>query len=232
MNKAALPLTGLEFIKGEPLDLATLRGKNVVVVELWATWCPPCRTSIPHLTEVQKKFANQGLLVVGITNEEREQAEPFVKKMGGQMDYRVACDSSGTVTQQYMAAVRARGIPTAIVINAKGNIAWHGHPMDPQFESVIANALTEIKSSSSSSSADSSDDPQVGQVEQDIKKAQSVLNGSPNYDLAPLEASLSSLAPRSLKAILQNHGFDSADCVEKADLVHKIMRRVVRLESS
>jgi len=204
MNKAAFPLTDIEFIKGEPLDLAAVRGKNVVVVELWATWCPPCRTSIPHLTEVQKKFANQGLLVVGITNEDRGQAEPFVKKMGGQMDYRVACDSSGTVTNEYMSAVRARGIPTAIVVDGNGNIAWHGHPMDHQFESAIVKALAELKSSPKSSFADSSDDQKEPQVEQDIKKAQSLLNSNPSYDLTPLEASLNSLPPRNLKAVCSN----------------------------
>src|SRR5688572_28676628 len=61
----AAPLKIKEWVKGGPLDVHD--GKNVYVVEFWATWCPPCRTSIPHLAELQKRFKNRGVVIVGIS---------------------------------------------------------------------------------------------------------------------------------------------------------------------
>ena len=53
---AAPPIEITKWLRGEAVDLQKAREKKVVVVEFWATWCPPCRTSIPHLTELQKKY--------------------------------------------------------------------------------------------------------------------------------------------------------------------------------
>src|SRR3954468_10526558 len=79
-----------EFVKGEPVK--ALDKGTVYVVEFWATWCPPCRTSIPHLTELQKK--HKDLVVIGVSVSERDfdKVKPFVEEMGDKMDYRVAID--------------------------------------------------------------------------------------------------------------------------------------------
>jgi len=61
------PDFSLQDLSGQHVRLADLKGK-VVLVEFWATWCPPCRTSIPHLTEVQKKFKDKGVVVLGISD--------------------------------------------------------------------------------------------------------------------------------------------------------------------
>src|SRR5439155_26475767 len=65
------------------------------IVEFWATWCGPCRVSIPHLNELHIKFKDQGLIVIGqdILEKDPDLVAPFVKKMGGQMTYRVALDT-------------------------------------------------------------------------------------------------------------------------------------------
>src|ERR1044071_8796476 len=89
LGEAAAPLEISEWVKGGPVDLAAVKGKKVVVVEFWATWCGPCRVSIPHLTEMQKKFAKRDVLFVGISDEDSAKVKTFVDGMGEKMDYTV-----------------------------------------------------------------------------------------------------------------------------------------------
>jgi thiol-disulfide isomerase/thioredoxin len=117
-----------EFIKGEPVEYFE-KGK-IYVVEFWATWCPPCRTSIPHLTEMQKKYKDAVFIGVSISENNWDGVKPFVKEMGEKMDYRVAMDGrAGKMSKNWMAAAAQGGIPTAFIVNGEGKIAWIGHPM-------------------------------------------------------------------------------------------------------
>lgn len=136
----APPLKIAQWVKGQPIQLSAGRGKNVYVVEFWATWCPPCRTSIPHLTELQKKYKNQGVVIVGITNEPAEKVKPFVAKMGDKMDYTVAVDDNQATSKAYMEANGVGTIPHAFVVNKSGDLVWHGHPMQG-LEDQIEKAL-------------------------------------------------------------------------------------------
>ena len=144
LRKEAASLDGLTFVKGDAL---TLEADKVYVIEFWATWCGPCRTSIPHLTEVQKQFKDKGVTVIGISNEKAETVKPFVEKMGDKMEYTVALDTKGKAADGYMTAYNQRGIPTAFVVDGKGQVAWVGHPMnglEAALNGVIAEAGGEV----------------------------------------------------------------------------------------
>lgn len=124
-------LTLKKFVKGEPVK-AFEKGK-VYVVEFWATWCAPCRESIPHLTELQKVYP--GITFIGVdVGETEKQVEPFVAAMGDKMNYRVALDdlssqADGATNQAFMVAADQSGIPTAFIVDQDSRIAWIDHPM-------------------------------------------------------------------------------------------------------
>ena len=65
-GEPAAALAVAHWVKGEPVDVSS----GVHVVEFWATWCPPCLTSIPHLTELQEKFKDRGVNIIGVSDEE------------------------------------------------------------------------------------------------------------------------------------------------------------------
>lgn len=142
LGDPAAPLEIAEWVKGEPVDLAAVKGKKVVVVEFWATWCGPCRVSIPHLTELQKKYENRGVVVVGVSDEDSAKVKPFVDTQGDKMNYTVAIDRNNATSDGYMKRYGQGGIPHAFVVDKDGRIAWHGHPMsglDRVLERLAAN---------------------------------------------------------------------------------------------
>ena len=159
------PQLDLDYIKGGPVDIRAGRGNKVFIVEVWATWCGPCRYSIPHLTMLQEKYRDDGLVIISISTEEREVVDPFVAKMGDEMDYTVAVDRYGSFYSAYLEPFRVEGIPYAFIVNKTGRIIWVGHPMDPIVELLLDKLLedqdgkkkkTESRSRSGSSEVPSS----------------------------------------------------------------------------
>ena len=143
LGDAAAPLAISEWIKGGPVDVKD--GKNIYVVEFWANWCPPCRASIPHLSELQNKLKTKGVVMVGITNESADQVKPFVTSQGAKMGYVVALDQDDKTMEAYMAAYGVNGIPHAFIVNKQGKVIWHGHPMDgldKVLDSILAGTYT------------------------------------------------------------------------------------------
>src|SRR5437773_620495 len=85
LGMSAPALNVAEWVKGQAVNLNAGKGRIIYVVEFWATWCPPCRASIPHLTELQKKFKDKGVTFIGISDETVSVVKPFVNKMGVKM---------------------------------------------------------------------------------------------------------------------------------------------------
>ena len=139
---AAPPLTVGKWVKGDAVE--RLEPGKLYVVEFWATWCVPCKHSIPHLTEMARKNPDVTFIGSDIWEKDETLVEPFVKKMGDQMDYHVATDTEpgkgGAMAVDWMKAAGQHGIPAAFLIGKDGKIAWIGHPMamEPVLERVKA----------------------------------------------------------------------------------------------
>jgi len=128
------------WLKGDAID--EFEEGNIYVLDFWATWCSPCIASIPHLNSIAQRHREDGVKVVGLAIWPRPGMAPtdeFVKGRGDGMDYYIAEDINGAVAEAYMNATNQQGIPTVMIVDREGRLAWLGHPseMDPVLESVI-----------------------------------------------------------------------------------------------
>lgn len=137
-----------KWVKGTPIK--EFAANKIYVVEFWATWCGPCRQSIPHLTELAKQYKDK-ITIIGVNSfevppettgtEHFAKVEAFVKEMGTQMEYNVALDGpEGKMAKTWMEAAGQNGIPTAFIVGGQKQILWIGHPMElkPVLDDVIA----------------------------------------------------------------------------------------------
>lgn len=109
---------------------------HVYVVEFWATWCGPCKASIPHLTQLAKDYKGKAE-IIGVDIWESDdptintlpKSTAFVKSQGPRMDYHIAADTlTNRVANAWMKAAGEGGIPTAFIIGKDSKIAWIGNP--------------------------------------------------------------------------------------------------------
>ena len=122
------------WIKGD--RVSSLDPKKTYVIEFWATWCPPCVASIPHLAELQAKLKPDGVQVISIhVNAGVEAADAYVRKNTKQMEYTVAKDTNGAMGKAWMDAAGQGGIPCSFVVTG-GKVAYIGHPMSLDAEKI------------------------------------------------------------------------------------------------
>ncbi len=126
-------LTIAEWMKGSAVK--SFEPGHVYVIEYWATWCGPCIASMPHLSELQKKYADKNLTVIGVTAADKrgntlEKARAMVTDKGDKMAYTVAWDTDRTTSDAWMTAAGRQGIPCSFVVDKQGKIAFIGHPME------------------------------------------------------------------------------------------------------
>lgn len=111
------PALVLKDLRGRALRLSDYKGK-VVVLNFWATWCPPCRAEMPDLIRMQREYRSRGLQVVGITYPPEEIAEvrQFVRKLG--VNYPIAL---GTIETKSLFD-ETETLPLTIVIDREGKV--------------------------------------------------------------------------------------------------------------
>jgi thiol-disulfide isomerase/thioredoxin len=114
-------------------SITQLKKGNVYVVEFWATWCGPCIVMMPHLSELQEKYKDQGVIFIGYTardpNNTLAKVTTFVEKRGRKLKYRLAYSEDRGTYDAWMKAAGRGGIPCCFVVDRQGKIAYIGHPM-------------------------------------------------------------------------------------------------------
>ncbi len=132
------PAFTLETIDGKKVSLSDFKGKGVII-NFWATWCPPCRQEIPDMIELQKAYSGKFTFIGIAVNDKPENVAAYVKEKG--INYPVAMGDEKVVIDygKFLEGGQLRGIPTSFVINPKGEIvtAFVGARDKRAFESVI-----------------------------------------------------------------------------------------------
>ncbi|HVT45255.1 MAG TPA: TlpA disulfide reductase family protein [Thermoanaerobaculia bacterium] len=128
-------------LDGQPVDLSRMKGK-VVLVNIWATWCGPCRAEIPELQALYEREKEHGLEVVGISIDSaaaKAVVRAFVDSY--KIGYQIVLDPDGRSAEVFATNV----IPTSALIDRTGKVLWYERGMfrtsDPRFASALAAAF-------------------------------------------------------------------------------------------
>jgi peroxiredoxin len=130
------PSFTLTNLDGKAVSLADFRGK-VVVLDFWATWCPPCKREIPDFVDLQKTYGSRGVQIIGIALDEPEKVRAFARQNG--MKYPVLLGSD-EIALRYGGI---EGIPTTFILDKSGKIVNRFEGFRPRqvFETAITQLL-------------------------------------------------------------------------------------------
>jgi len=148
VGNLAPPISADEWLKGGPVN--SFESGTIYLVEFWGTWCSPCIKNIPHLSELQKKYASKGLVVIGVATHEfegRNTLDKFMKERGDEMEYRVAYDSDLSMEQDWDtgkgASIDKFRLPVCFLVDRDGKIAIVCHPENDELSSLLKKMFEE-----------------------------------------------------------------------------------------
>jgi peroxiredoxin len=137
------PALAGKTIDGDPLSLADLRGQ-VVLVNVWATWCKPCERELPELAKLHRELSPQGFSVLGVSVDKRQLLHKVRAMVTSyQLEYPTLFDSES----QAIAPWQIVGYPTSVLVGRDGTIRWRRdgmiHPGDPELAKQLESALAQ-----------------------------------------------------------------------------------------
>jgi len=128
------PEFSLPDLEGNKIELSSMKGK-VLILDFWATWCPPCKDEVPHLVRLQSKFRDQGLQIVGLSLDQggAGKVKPFAEEYGVNYTMLIADDE----TAKAYGGVAM--IPTTFVVDRSGIVVkrFVGYTTPEAFEEAI-----------------------------------------------------------------------------------------------
>ncbi|WFU14581.1 UbiA family prenyltransferase [Bradyrhizobium sp. CB3481] len=136
------------WLRGQPLT--SFQPGTVYIIEFWATWCMPCMATMPHLVQLQEKYENSGLQVVGVAARERARTadeartslEAWLTENLPDVNYRIAFDYTGEMNKLWIEPSFSCGIPISFAVDRDGYIAFIGRPM--QLDDILPKVLDGI----------------------------------------------------------------------------------------
>lgn len=130
-------------LSGDSVSLADQKGK-VVLLNIWATWCHPCRDEIPELREIHAKYRDRGLELVGVSVDAdgaEEHIKEFMKEF--EMTYPVWLDPGERISTQFLTI----GVPTTFLIDKQGVLRWRKTGPVVTGDTTLTNAIERALSS-------------------------------------------------------------------------------------
>lgn len=150
-GKRAPEIHASTWVNSTGAGIKQLKG-NIIVLEFWSIYCPPCRKAMPHMVKLHDKYKERNVAFIGLTSDENTSAvKTFLEKHG--VTYPIGVHSSSSTDYG------VRGIPHVFLINTKGTVVWEGHPNSKSFEKELK------KLSTSEGTAAKTDTPKVSKKE-------------------------------------------------------------------
>jgi thiol-disulfide isomerase/thioredoxin len=118
--KTPAPVLALKDLDGQLHDLASLKGK-VVLVNFWATWCPPCRREMPSMDRLARKLAGTPFAVLAVDiGEDADTIHTFISQLDATPSFPILLDPHARIMQTW----KISGLPTTYLIDPQGRIAY------------------------------------------------------------------------------------------------------------
>jgi len=132
---------GLDIKKWFNGSETTIAPGKVHIIEFWSTTNGGSRKAIPHLNDLHKRYAEKGLVIIGITDESVEAVDTFMRAQGSRMSYLVGVDRNKSTSRAWVQAAELKGPPASFVVDRSGRVVFIGTALHPEFDRAVTLTL-------------------------------------------------------------------------------------------